>query len=125
MNTLPRIARFSYPWTSLTRSYRCGRVRITGAMATDSMFSHNNAPLQDCESILADVRKNLLSILTAAIVSAAMAVVGCGFGCLVQDVVCFKRDKKYRLQLRAAGKPTSILYKETLKRHWHAGCLKM
>lgn len=50
-----RIARFSYPWTSLT--HRCGRVRIIGAMATDSMFSHNNAPLQDCESILADVRK--------------------------------------------------------------------
>ncbi|RXH38159.1 hypothetical protein XH94_23010 [Bradyrhizobium zhanjiangense] len=57
MNTLSRIARFSYPMPSLTRSYRCGRVRIIGAMASDSMSSHKNAPLKNGESILADVRK--------------------------------------------------------------------
>lgn len=56
MNTLPGL-RFSYPLPSLTRSYRCGRVRIVGAMASDSMFSQNNGPLKNGESILADVRK--------------------------------------------------------------------
>ncbi|MGL3104414.1 hypothetical protein [Bradyrhizobium sp. BR 1432] len=56
-------------------------------MAGDSMVSHNNAPLKNGESIRAEVRKIFLSKLTVAIVSC-----GCGVGCLVQDVVCFKRD---------------------------------
>lgn len=59
---------------SLTRSYRCGRVRIIEAMTSVSTFSHTNAPLKNGESILADAGK-IFSLLSAAILSTAMDVV--------------------------------------------------
>ncbi|MCP3368673.1 hypothetical protein [Bradyrhizobium cajani] len=57
MNTLPRIARFSYPSALADTILSLRRVRIISAMASDSMFSQNNPPLKNVESILVDVRK--------------------------------------------------------------------
>ncbi|NYG45508.1 hypothetical protein GGD67_002966 [Bradyrhizobium sp. IAR9] len=49
MNTLPHCA-LQLSFDLLTRSYRCGCIRILGAVT-------NNAPLKNGESILADARK--------------------------------------------------------------------
>jgi hypothetical protein len=49
---------------------------------------------------------------------------GCGFGCLAQDVICFKRDNSTaRNYVLRANRHRFFI--KTLNQHWHASCLKM
>ncbi|SCB55182.1 hypothetical protein GA0061098_103624 [Bradyrhizobium shewense] len=89
-------------------------------MASDSMFSQNNPPLKNGESILVNVRK-IFSLLTAAIVNHRR---DCDFSCLVQDVVCFKPDNSIASH-EVLRENRRRFFIKTLERHWHAGCLNL
>lgn len=90
---------------------------------SNNIFSHSTHRSEMVRAFWARSAKSSLYI-AAAIVSVAMARHDCGFGCLVQDVVCFKRDNSTACNyvLRANR---HCCFRKTLKRHWHAGCLKM
>lgn len=49
---------------------------------------------------------------------------GCGFGCIVQDVVCFKPDNSTACNY-VLRENRHRFFVKALKRHWHAGCLNM
>ncbi|MGY4626995.1 hypothetical protein [Bradyrhizobium sp. USDA 4486] len=110
---------FALPNTILSLRSR----RIIGAMASDSMFSHNNAPLKMVRAFWPTSAKSSL-YSDRCHSERCYGCRGYGFGRLVQDVVCFKRDNSTACNYVLQENRHRFVIK-TLNRNWHAGCLKM